>query len=115
MTEFNRAFVDTCVFIYYLERNPNCFETVKEFFSYSYENSNELVTSAVTIAEYSIIPYRNNDLNLIADFNRFLSDMAIHVADVDRAVADKAAQIRAVHSSFKHMDALQLAVAVQNN
>ena len=113
MTEFNRAFADTCSFIYYLERNPTYYEATKGFFSLCYSTAKVLVTSAVTIEEYSIVPYRNSDYELLTDFNRFLSDMKIQVLNIDRVVADRAAQIRAAYPSFKPMDALQLAAAVQ--
>ena len=114
MTEFNRAFVDICAFIYYLERNPSRFEPVKYFFSWCCKTSKQLVTSAITVEEYCIAPYRDNNLNLIHDFNRFLSDMDIQTVSIDRIVANQAAQIRASFPAFKPMDALQLAAAVQS-
>ena len=79
MTEFKKAFVDTCVFIYYLERNPALCKPVTEFFSNSYANFKKLITSAVTVEEYSVQPYRTGDRQLLLDFSRFLSDMEIEV------------------------------------
>lgn len=37
--------------------------------------------------------------------------MDIEIKSIDRAIADKAAQIRAEYKGFKSMDALQLATA----
>lgn len=114
MTDYSNVFLDTSPFIYLLEKNPEYYENVKQFFTKCYENSNNLFTSVVSIEEYCIIPYRDNKQNLIDDFNRFLKDMDINVVDIDSQIADRAARIRAEYRCFKGMDCLQLATACEN-
>lgn len=111
MTDFKKIYLDTSPFIYLLEKSPEFYEKVKRFFLDCYQSENELYTSTVTIEEYCIVPYRNNNQKVISDFYKLIKDMEIKVIDVDSQVADKAARIRAEYKSFKGMDSLQLATA----
>ena len=71
----------------------------------------KLVTSVITIEEYKVFPYRNNRHELIESFERLIGVLNIEFVDIDKIVADRAAQIRAAYKGFKGMDSLQLAVA----
>ena len=113
MTGFKKIYLDTSPFIYLLEKNPEFYENVKQFFLDCFKDENELYTSTVTIEEYCIIPYRNNNQKIISDFYKLIQDMDIKIIDVDSQVADKAARIRAEYKSFKGMDSLQLATACE--
>ena len=59
-----------------------------------------------------VYPYMQSDQALIENFNRFLTACGIHVIDITRPIAEKAAEIRAEFHSLKGMDALQLASAL---
>ena len=59
MTEFNRVFIDTSPFIYYIEKSDLYFEKMKRWFSEMYEQEKTLVTSPVTIEEYSVFHLKN--------------------------------------------------------
>lgn len=48
---------------------------------------------------------------MIDDFYHFICDMDIEISNIDREIAEKAAEIRAEYKGFKAMDALQLAAA----
>ena len=111
MTESRRIYIDTSPYIYYLEKNG---DRVKEFLMDNYNSGKEFVTSTITIEEYSIIPYRENNIKLLKDFDMLIEDTETDVIDITKSVAKKAAQIRADYKSFKAMDALQLASAVKN-
>lgn len=112
MIEFKRIFIDTSPYIYYLEKNPQYSDKVKKFFMESYNSGKEFVTSTITVEEYAIVPYRENNKKLLHDFDMLLEDTGTVLLDITKPIAKKAAEIRANYSQFKAMDALQLAAAV---
>lgn len=80
-----------------------------------YEILNEeiqFVTSAVTVEEFLVFPYRNNDNSAIESFWTFINEGNINVLEIDNAVAVEAAKIRAEYRHIKTADALQLAAAI---
>lgn len=81
----------------------------------NYNSGKEFVTLAITIEEYSIVPYRENNIKLLKDFDMLIEDTETDVVDITKSVTKKAAQIRADYKCFKAMDALQLAAAVKNS
>lgn len=109
--EYNKVFVDTALFIYYLEKNPFYFDSAKSFFEDCIKERKTILTSVITVQEYLVYPYMQNDKELIKNFNEFLNACDIHIIDITRSVAEKAAEIRAELRSVKGMDALQLAAA----
>lgn len=114
VTEYNKAFIDTAPFIYFIEKdenNPHYFEKVKNFLIKGYENDVEFVTSVITIEEYMVFPYRNNQPKYIELFDRLIHSLGIKVVDIDNQIARKAAEIRAEYKAYRAMDSLQLAVA----
>lgn len=109
MTDFKRIFLDTSPVVYYLENNVLYYPKMKKFWK-MYEDS-DYVTSAVTVTEYLTYPYQQNNMKLINAFYAFVDGMDIEIRSIDKAVAEKAAQIRAEYKFFKTMDSLQLATA----
>jgi len=112
MTEYKRIYIDTSPYIYYLEKNPLYKDKVKAFFIDNYNSGNEFVTSAVTLEEFAIVPYREKNQKLLDDFDMFVEDTGTEILDITKPIAKKAAEIRAYYSKFKAMDALQLAAAI---
>ena len=106
-----RLYVDTAMFIYYLEQNQCFFQQAREFFLHCYRKI-PLVTSTVTLEEYCIFPYSQNDLTTIENFHKFLDGMTITLYPVNQDIALKAARLRADHSALKALDALHLATAL---
>lgn len=114
MTDYRRAFVDTAPFIYFIEKNvynPQYYDKVKRFFMNGYNCNKRFVTSVVTMEEYFVFPYRNNNYSCIDMFNRLVATTNMEIIEVDQKIAKKAARIRAEYKNFKAMDAIQLAVA----
>ncbi len=111
MIEFNSVFIDTAPLIYFLEQNPKYYTKAKAFIEKCYEDKKRIWTSTITIEEYCVYPYYNNDLVLIEKLDQFISDMEMNLVNIDEIIAKKAAQIRAKYKDFKAMDALQLATA----
>ena len=109
MTDFKKVFLDTAPIVYYLENNESYYPKMKKFWK---ECDNcDYVTSAVTVTEYFLYPYQQNNIRLINAFYGFVDGMDIEIKSIDIAIAEKAAQIRAEYRGFKSMDALQLASA----
>lgn len=114
MTGFEKIFIDTAPFIYYIEKNEEdtrYFDKMERFFIDGYQNDVAMVTSVITIEEYCVFPYRNGLDGHILAFTRLIDALGIEIVEIDRAIAKKAAKIRAEYRHFKAMDALQLAVA----
>lgn len=114
MIESRRIYIDTSPYIYFLEKNLEYDNKIKEFFMNNYNLGREFVTSVITIEEYSIIPYREDNTKLLKDFEMLIEDMETDVVEITKPIAKKAAQIRATYKKFKAMDALQLAAAVKS-
>ena len=53
MIEFSKLFIDTTPLIYYVEKNPEYYDTMKKFFMESYNAEKEFVSSVITVHEYS--------------------------------------------------------------
>ena len=72
----------------------------------------ELVTSALTLLEAMVVPYRAGDRSLADRFEQLLTgSRGIRVIDLSRDQLRDAAQLRAA-SGVKTPDALQLAAAI---
>ncbi|MBO4619867.1 MAG: PIN domain-containing protein [Victivallales bacterium] len=115
MTEFKngvaRMYVDTALFIYYLEHSSLFFHPARVFFRHCYQKM-PLVTSAVTLEEYCTYPYANHDLQSIENFKTFLTGMNVSICSVNQEIALEAARLRACHEALKALDALHLATAI---
>lgn len=114
MIDFEKAFVDTAPFIYFIEKNsnnPQYYENVKCFFKYGYDNDKKFVSSVITMEEYFVFPYRNNVYSYIDMFYRLVEITDMEMVEINQVIAKKAAQIRAEYKGFKAMDSLQLATA----
>lgn len=114
MTDYNKVFLDTAPFIYFIEKdsnNPQYFDNMKQFLEEGYRENKEFLTSVITMAEYFVFPYRNQKMSYIDSFHRLVDTLNMEIAEVDQEIAKKAAQIRAQYKNFKAMDALQLATA----
>lgn len=109
MTDSKKIFLDTAPIIYYLQNSDLYSANMKRFWNNYVEY--DYMTSAITVTEYLTYPYRQNDFQLINDFYSFVENMEIQICDIDKKIAEKAAQIRAEYKFFKTMDSLQLATA----
>ena len=114
MTEYRKVFVDTAPLIYLLEDNQVYYSRIEKLFSYWYKTGSHLITSAITVEEYCVYPYKQGRADLIENFDLFLSAYGIDVYRIDSEIAKKAAIIRSQFAAFKAMDALQLSTAVIN-
>ena len=115
MADFRRVFVDTAPIIYFLEKKQPLFiENIKstDFFEEAAFSKIQLVTSAVTIEEYLVYPYKRNRSDLILNFEEFILEMKFEIIDINRETAKKAADIRGKYAAFKALDSFQLSAAM---
>lgn len=115
MIDFNKVFVDTAVFIYFLENNVVFGEKARSFFNFSYKNDKEIITSVITYLEFCVKPYRDNNLSVIDIFKQLLQESGIKSLPININHSDEASKLRAKYLFLKNFDALQLAVAIHEN
>ena len=104
-----RLGIDTVVFIYFMERHPQFHDRVRRLFESAAAGERELVTSALTLLEVLVVPYRAGNLGVAERYEALLSrSRGLRLIDLDSRVLRAAAQIRAIHGT-PPPDALQLA------
>jgi predicted nucleic acid-binding protein len=105
--------VDTAVFIYFIQADPDWCPIIRPVFEAADSGRLTLVTSAVTLLEVLVIPYRTNDQVLADRYDALLTrSRGIRLIDVTRAQLVWAARLRAA-TRVRTPDALQLAAASQ--
>jgi uncharacterized protein len=104
--------LDTSIFIYFIEEHPDYLPHLAPVFSAVASGKLEIATSAVTLLEVLVIPYRTGNLALAERYEALLSrSRGLHLIEIDRFQLRAAAQIRA-HYRIRTPDALQLAAAL---
>jgi predicted nucleic acid-binding protein len=109
-----RTAIDTAVFIYLIEEHPDFLPLVAPIFEETARGKRELVTSAVTLLEVLVVPYRAGDLALASRYEALLTgSRGLHLVELDRNQLRAAAQLRALYR-VRTPDALQLAAALSH-
>lgn len=104
--------VDTAVFIYVIEEHPEYLPVVLPLFEEADQGKRTLVTSALTLLEVLVVPYRKLDVRVAQRYEMLLTrGRGIRMVDITRDQLRVAAQLRAL-SAIKTPDALQLACAL---
>ena len=104
--------VDTAIFIYFIEEHPKFLPIVEPLFREADDGHKELVTSALTLLEVLVVPYRSGDHLLAVRYEAILTrSRGIKVADISRDHLRAAAQLRAA-TGVKTPDSLQLVAAL---
>ena len=112
MNDFRRIFFDTSPLIYFLDANSIFKPQMDKIFYELLNNSSQFITSTVTVEEFLVFPYRNEDNAAVKSFWTFINEGNINVLEIDVNIAVEAAKIRAEYRHFRAMDALQLAAAI---
>lgn len=74
----------------------------------------DIVTSALTLLEVLVVPYRSGQVGLAARYEALLTrSRGVRLVEIDRDQLRGAAQLRAVHR-LRTPDALQLAAALSH-
>ena len=104
--------VDTAVFIYFIEEDPRFLLLVDPLFREVDRGARELVTSAVTLLEVLVVPYRAGNQLLADRYEALLTrSRGIRLVDLSREQLRAAALLRAT-TGIKTPDALQLTAAI---
>jgi predicted nucleic acid-binding protein len=103
---------DTAIFIYLIEEHPRFLPLILPLFEEADRGKRLLVTSAITLLEVLVVPYRAGDLQLAERYEALLTrSRGIRMADVSREQLKAAAQLRSA-TGLKTPDALQIACAL---
>jgi predicted nucleic acid-binding protein len=104
--------LDTAIFIYMIEENSEYLPEIVPLFREADEGKRTLVTSALTLLEVLVVPYRAGNRLLADQYEALLTrSRGLHVVDVSRDQLRAAAQLRA-STGIKTPDALQLVAAI---
>ncbi len=107
-----RVFVDTAVFIYFIERDPIYLSTVKPVFFEIDAGNVDAITSTITLLEVLVLPFRKNNQALVEKYRSLiLNSEHLMTYEVFHEVSVLSSQLRARHS-IRTPDAIQMAVAV---
>jgi predicted nucleic acid-binding protein len=107
-----RVYIDTNLFIYFLDRHPTYFSAVAALFQSSIDQEFFATTGDVAVAEVMVGPYRQADPSLAARFKQFFAQsQLLSVVAHQRHVFDSAAQL-AAKKRMKFIDALHVATAI---
>ncbi len=112
MNAVGKIFFDTAPFIYLLENHPKYGQMVDDFIIEATGNNALFVTSVLSLAEFGVIPERNNRQDLFTDFEHLISSASFEVLPIERQIAITSYKLRAKYPALKAMDSLQLAAAI---
>ncbi len=106
--------LDTAIFIYFIEEHPLFLPVVVPVFEALDRGELTAATSALTVLETIVVPYRSGD-NMLADrYEAFLTrSRGLRLVELDLPLLRAAALIRAT-TRVKTPDALQLAAALSH-
>ena len=104
--------VDTAIFIYFIEENPRFLPEITPLFTEADQGKRELITSALTLLEVLVVPYRAANRLLADRYEALLTrSRGIRLVELSDDQWRAAAQLRAA-TSVKTPDALQLVAAI---
>jgi predicted nucleic acid-binding protein len=107
--------VDTCLFIYLMERNPKYFDLANAVFEWMERPGSSAVTSTVVLTEILVQPYRNVSLPQAHSFYALLTTIPnLEWVAPTLHIADLAASLRASYR-LQTPDGIIAATAVQCN
>lgn len=109
----HRVYLDTNVFVYFLDRNPDYFPVVAPLIEAIDSGLIIGYTGDAAIAETLVKPYQTGNLALVASFKAFFStEDFLSIQPHDAETFDLAAQLRAGRG-LKFIDALHYATAIR--
>ena len=103
-------YLDSCLVIYLVEKHEDFFSALQDKIASS---TVIFAVSDLTLMECLVIPTRKNDGALIQRYRAWFAEASMLSLGTD--VFEKAAKLRADHSSLKTPDALHLGAALDHN
>jgi predicted nucleic acid-binding protein len=112
LARHRRIALDTCVFIYQMERTPRYFDVADAVFTWMERPGSSAVTSTVALTEILVQPYRNANLTQAEDFYSLLTTIPnLEWVAPSLQIANAAAALRAMYR-LQTPDALLAATAI---
>lgn len=109
ITKFKLVALDSNIFIYYFETNPNFVGTIDLIFKKLAANKLQAVTSMISLIESLSYPSPPDVLKGIMESFQIIPNL--QVLEVNKEIALKAAEIRRKYK-FKLPDSVQIATAI---
>ena len=107
---------DTGPLIYYIEEHPDYLSLVDELFSALDSGNARGMTSVLTLQEVLVKPLRENRQDLADKYQQLLTNSTnVTLYEVNQAVCEMAARLRAKYLWLRTPDALQLGTAMTHN
>lgn len=107
-----KIFIDTAPFIYLAEEHPVYAARTKKFLATAFANPDKLLTSVITLMEFSVKPEREGQTMAIQKLRHTWNRLNVELLIIDESIAQEAAKLRAKYASLKGLDALQLSAAL---
>lgn len=106
----SRIYWDTMLFVYWLEDNPAYVKRIQQILSKMEERRDRLFTSAFTVGEVLVGPYKLGSLDTGREIREFFESSFVEIIPYTLATADLYAKIRA-DQGVAPPDAIHLACA----
>jgi predicted nucleic acid-binding protein len=103
-------YIDTSVVIYTIEGNPDYYSLLQPLWSKFYAGEIQIISSELILMEVLVVPLRNGDNSLIADYEELLSSQ-VQLISISQSVLKQAANLRAT-TNLKTPDAIHAATAL---
>jgi predicted nucleic acid-binding protein len=104
--------VDTAVIIYLLEEHPKFLPVILPLFREADAGKRTLITSALTLLEVLVVPYRAGNRSLAERYEALLTrGRGVRLVDISHEQLRGSAQLRAA-TGVKTPDALQIVAAI---
>ena len=110
----NKIYIDTCIVIYYVEGSKGTQQQIIQDLGTLSSTRSTVVVTDLTRLECRIKPLRDNDTELLTDYDRFFALPEIQKQDFTAEIFDRAAMLRAEHN-LKTADALHFAAALASD
>ncbi len=107
-----KIFIDTAPFIYLAEEHPIYAEKTKKFIATAFADQNSLLTSVITLMEFSVKPERDHKTESITKLRSTWNRLHLQLLNIDEPIALLAAKLRAKYPALKGLDALQISTAL---
>jgi predicted nucleic acid-binding protein len=108
--------LDTVVFIYFIEEHPRFLPVLDPIFAAIDKTRLRAVASTLTLLEVLVVPYRAGNIPLAERYEEVLTrSRGLRLLDIDRTQLRAAAQLRALHSTLRTPDAIQISAALSGS
>ena len=106
------VYVDTNIFIYFIEATPGMFERVVALLNHANRVGARLVTCELTVAECLYKPHRDGDAELIAGYEKLFASGGVEITPLDGGLARRAAR-HGGELGLKLIDAIHYIAALE--